>query len=726
MTGGPLGSRTGSYGSLQLPLHMHNGILLGTTSISGRKSSTKMLISYTKEKEKARPNIWRYLCRRKVAMMSLVMLAALVFISGSNIISKDTEETISSWIAQHARESMPQDRIISTSSDQGGILDADNISLKNIGFGSQEDRDWPPPPPLPPPAHHVGTNLTTGHVNHPCENFAFPPPPPANRRRIGPRPCPVCYVPVEQAITSMPSSQSASPILRDLNYIHEENPIKTEPHGGSDFGGFPTLKQRDESFEIKDSMTVHCGFVRGSKPGIGSGFNIDEADISELEQFHEVIVASAIFGNYDIIQQPQNISNFSREKIPFYMFIDEETEAYMKNSSLMDDTKRVGIWRIIVVHNVPFSDARRNGKIPKLLLHRLFPSVRYSVWIDGKLQLVVDPYQILERQISSIFLAPLDLFLWRKNATFAISRHYRRFDVFEEAEANKAAGKYDNASIDYQINFYKAEGLTPYSEDKLPITSDVPEGCVIIREHIPITNLFTCLWFNEVDRFTSRDQLSFSTVRDKIMSTVDWSLNMFLDCERRNFVIQAYHRELLEHMPPPVARVFHPPPSTTQGNSSPRTVKTPTKSSSKRGKERRSRRHRKAIAAIALSCGAFMMIYTNDFFVFGHGKETATKLSGSTPHDQLLIKTSDSFSGLLLFAIGFLLFMVAFVRDREFQSFFAKGCVILHVIMAIWRVYFERKLEDLARDLPRQVVGDIVLALSWVFFLVYSWREKYD
>lgn len=67
---------------------------------------------------------------------------------------------------------------------------------------------------------------------------------------------------------------------------------------------------------------------------------------------------------------------------------------------------------------------------------------------------------------------------------------------------------------------------------------DVPEGCVIVREHIPITNLFSCLWFNEVDRFTSRDQLSFSTVRDKVAAKVNWSINMFLDCERRNFVIQ--------------------------------------------------------------------------------------------------------------------------------------------------------------------------------------------
>lgn len=71
-------------------------------------------------------------------------------------------------------------------------------------------------------------------------------------------------------------------------------------------------------------------------------------------------------------------------------------------------------------------------------------------------------------------------FLWRENATFAISRHYTRFDVFVEAEANKAGGKYDNASIDDQINFYRNEGLTPYSEAKLPITSGMSIVIVIM------------------------------------------------------------------------------------------------------------------------------------------------------------------------------------------------------------------------------------------------------
>ncbi|KAK9225704.1 hypothetical protein WN943_010748 [Citrus x changshan-huyou] len=129
---------------------------------------------------------------------------------------------------------------------------------------------------------------------------------------------------------------------------------------------------------------------------------------------------------------------------------------------------------------------------------------------------------------------------------------------------------------------------------------------------------------------------------------------------------------------------------------------------------------------ISITCGSSIMFYLKEMYVIGHGVETAQKLTGSTPHDQLLIQISNSFAGLLLFVVGFLLFMVAFVKDAEFQSFFAKGCMLVHVSMALWRVVFERRLADLAWDWPRQVVGDLALALSWVFFLVYSWREKYD
>ncbi|XP_021287724.1 uncharacterized protein LOC110419144 [Herrania umbratica] len=581
MTGGSLGLRTGSYGSLQNINSVvvgGGGLLQPKSLVSLRKNSTKML-SGSREKERSLPYIWcRYLGRRKVSMLLLVAFALLVFVLGSFVVNKESTSpnvdqrtgTLGMVPYVNGAPSNPEASSILGRKDK---QKDEHYSVVNGLKGGDGNRFLVP----------ASEGATVLPFNHPCANFTFPPPPPPNLRRIGPRPCPVCYLPVDQAIASMPISPSASPVLHNLTYVHDENPIKSEPHGGSDFGGYPSLKQRNDSFDIKESMTVHCGFVKGRKPGHQTGFDFDEADLAELQQFHDIIVASAIFGNYDIMQQPRNISEEAKKNIPFYMFIDEETEAYMKNKSILDSSKRVGLWRIVVIHNVPYSDARRNGKVPKLLLHRIFPNVRYSIWIDGKLQLVVDPYQLLER------------FLWRQNANFAISRHYRRFDVFVEAEANKAAGKYDNSSIDEQVDFYKKEGLTPYSEAKLPLTSDVPEGCVLIKEHIPITNLFTCLWFNEVDRFTSRDQLSFAMVRDKIMAKVDWSINMFLDCERRNFVIQAYHRDLLEQMPPPVAAVTQLPPALPNINTRGRT---PGKRIPRHGRDKRSgsRRHRKVAA----------------------------------------------------------------------------------------------------------------------------------
>jgi hypothetical protein len=373
---------------------------------------------------------------------------------------------------------------------------------------------------------------------HPCKGFAVPAPV-KDPKRTGPRPCPVCYLNEELAISQIPAPGAyVSPVLKRLRFVSDAEAGKRPVHNapGSSFGGYPSLEDRAAGFNVREEMTVHCGFVKGPSPGVGTGYDIDEEDRNAMHSCYGVVVASAIFGNYDQLQQPKNISEEARKSVCFFMFVDEETEAALGDyDEDFKSTKQVGLWRVVVVHNLPYRDPRRTGKIPKLLLHRLFPNVRFSIWADGKLEIVQDPYKILER------------FLWRTNETFAISEHYRRFDVFEEADANKAAGKYSNKSIDEQVKFYKQEGMTPYSKAKLPITSDVPEGCVIIREHTPIANLMSCLWFNEVDRFTSRDQLSFGIVRDKLAAAVPggWRVSMFKDCERRNFVVQGYHRDLL-------------------------------------------------------------------------------------------------------------------------------------------------------------------------------------
>ncbi|KAI3495308.1 hypothetical protein L1887_37591 [Cichorium endivia] len=558
--------------------------------IAPSKKASKTFLN--KEKDNAFIWIFKFAPRKKVGMLllSLASFAAMLWIL---YIAKGEIYQNSSTVrfSQYSSSNIDKERLKELDS---ALVNDQMKTTVNHGDNRVEPHPPPPPPtanyPPPPPVYFTGYTLPPGN---PCENFKLPPPP-ADKKKTGPRPCPVCYLPVEEAISYMPNAPSFSPVLQNLTYIHDETFTKSE-FGGSDFGGYPTLKQRYDSYDIQESMSVHCGFVRGDRPGRKSGYDIADSDLVLMDMCHGVVVSSAIFGAYDLIQQPKNISETAKQNVCFFMFIDEETEKFLRNSSHLDDNKKIGLWRVVVIYNLPYTDPRRNGKVPKLLSHRLFPNARYSIWLDGKLMLMVDPYQILER------------FLWRENASFAISRHYKRFDVFLEAEANKAAGKYDNASIDFQIDFYKREGLTPYSAAKLPIRSDVPEGCVVIREHVPISNLFTCLWFNEVDRFTSRDQISFSTVRDKIRSKTNWTVNMFWDCERRNFVVQGYHRDVLEHWAPPPPPPLRPGAPVVFDSRSSVIDKPPKRStesivsnlrkppSTKRRKERRSssRRHRK-------------------------------------------------------------------------------------------------------------------------------------
>ncbi|KAK2447269.1 putative hexosyltransferase MUCI70 [Trifolium repens] len=566
MSGGSLGIRSGSYGSLEKQLQ--NGL---SPIQTGRKPS-KML----KEKEKLFHWICKFAGRKKVGMLFLCVISAAVFVWVLYVGKGEDSQEGNGVQNINVNESM------SISDAPPSLISAAKITdfATNLVL------------PLSPPSYFLGYTLPPGHR---CNSFTLPPPP-ADKKRTGPRPCPVCYLSVDEAIGLMPKFPSPSPVLTNLTFTYEENLSRDGEFGGSDFGGYPTLRQRNDSFDIRESMNVHCGFVRGIKPGRNTGFDMDEDDLLDMEQCRGIVVASAIFGNFDEINEPKNISEYSKQTVCFLMFVDEETEKYLRSSGRLGVSKKIGLWRIIVARNLPYTDARRSGKIPKLLLHRMAPNARYSIWLDGKLELVVDPYQILER------------FLWRNNATFAISKHYRRFDVFVEAEANKAAAKYDNASIDFQIEFYKNEGLTPYTEAKLPLISDVPEGCVIIREHVPISNLFTCLWFNEVDRFTSRDQISFSTVRDKFLSRVDFHFNMFLDCERRNFVVQKYHRDVLERLAAPVIVALDPPPPPPSSPPPPLPILETTQEKvvipiarrgpGRRGRDRRagSKRHRKVVA----------------------------------------------------------------------------------------------------------------------------------
>ena len=54
-------------------------------------------------------------------------------------------------------------------------------------------------------------------------------------------------------------------------------------------------------YSIECFMHFFISFVRGKKPGQGTGFDIKDDDLLEMEQCRELVVASAIFGNHNCI-----------------------------------------------------------------------------------------------------------------------------------------------------------------------------------------------------------------------------------------------------------------------------------------------------------------------------------------------------------------------------------------------------------------------------------------
>lgn len=315
----------------------------------------------------------------------------------------------------------------------------------------------------------------------------------------------------------------------------EERPSEAESWEPR-FAGHQTLKEREESFYARD-QSINCGFVKSPKGLPSTGFDLAEDDVKFMSSCH-IAVSSCIFGNSDRLRSPfsKTITRQSRKNVCFVMFLDETTlKALLSEGQMMDSGGFIGLWKIVVVKNLPFTDMRRVGKIPKFLAHRLFPSARYSIWVDSKLRLQSDPYLILE------------YFLWRRGYEYAISNHYDRHCVSEEVVQNKKLNKFNHTIIDQQYQFYQSDGLKrfdPSDPNKL-LPSYVPEGSFIVRTHTPMSNLFSCLWFNEVDRFTPRDQLSFAYTYLKLRRMnphKPFHLNMFKDCERRSIAKLFRHR----------------------------------------------------------------------------------------------------------------------------------------------------------------------------------------
>ncbi|XP_030441761.2 alkaline ceramidase TOD1-like [Syzygium oleosum] len=305
-------------------------------------------------------------------------------------------------------------------------------------------------------------------------------------------------------------------------------PLRYKQGGDDNFGGTFSDRERFSYFDHRnESVEVPCGFFKE--------FPIGMDDREAMEKCGGVVVASAIFNDHDKIRQPRGLGSQTLASVCFFMFVDSATTKVLENHNLISPNsraaRRIGAWRIVEVAGERlYGNPAMNGVIPKHLVHRLFPNSKFSVWIDAKLQMVVDPVLLVHS------------LLVREGADMAVSKHPYYVHTMEEAMATARWKKWwDVDSLRKQMETYCENGLQPWSHSKLPYTSDVPDSALILRRHTPASNLFSCLLFNELNAFNPRDQLAFAYVRD-LMSPKP-KLHMF-DVEVFEQVVLEYRHNL--------------------------------------------------------------------------------------------------------------------------------------------------------------------------------------
>ncbi|KAI3456009.1 hypothetical protein Pfo_012672 [Paulownia fortunei] len=276
------------------------------------------------------------------------------------------------------------------------------------------------------------------------------------------------------------------------------------------FGGNLSIQERISYFDHReDGIEIPCGFFRR--------FPISTSDRISMEKCDGLVVVSAIFNDHDKIRQPRGLGSKTLDYVCFFMFVDDATLNRLHFHNLISRTPeefKVGAWRIIKVSSeYLYENAAMNGVIPKYLIHRLFPNSKYSIWVDAKLQLVVDPLLLIHSLVV------------KETVDMAISRHPYFVHTMEEAMATARWKKWwDVNALTIQMETYCENGLQPWNSEK-SYPTDVPDSALILRKHSVATNLFSCLLFNELEAFNPRDQLPFAYVRDKMNPKLN--LNMF-------------------------------------------------------------------------------------------------------------------------------------------------------------------------------------------------------
>lgn len=190
-----------------------------------------------------------------------------------------------------------------------------------------------------------------------------------------------------------------------------------------------------------------------------------------------IVVYTAIAGNYDELKP---VNSLWAEEADFVAFVE--------GSGASKGWERRPLARCS-------EDPCRDAKRYKLLSHEFFPEARYTLWIDGSIQ--------VKSQTRLSELIPH----WLGEKQLAVFPHRRRNCVYAEAVACIRAGK-DQPEVIWRQ-------MRKYWHLDYPRQNGLAECPVLVRQRNSQIRRFNEHWHEEVAAHSRRDQLSFNFVASR-------------------------------------------------------------------------------------------------------------------------------------------------------------------------------------------------------------------
>lgn len=185
-----------------------------------------------------------------------------------------------------------------------------------------------------------------------------------------------------------------------------------------------------------------------------------------------IALVTAIIGPFDALLLPKCLES----DVDYHCFSDSVTDGY-------------GVFQM---HRPPYidADARRSARYIKTNLLKYIENYDYVVWIDANVELnvpvsdLVERVALSERQIGAI-------------------KHPIRDTWLEEAEEILALELDDPSAVSEQIGRYKAI-------DELSLIPLIESNVLVLDAREQAVHNFMKLWWNEINTYSRRDQISIS------------------------------------------------------------------------------------------------------------------------------------------------------------------------------------------------------------------------